>query len=573
MNHPVTAAENPRSWLVQHIPALGWLPAYRFRWLRADLGAGITLAAYLMPAGIGDATLAGLPPEAGLYACIFSGLVFWLFTSSGRTSVTVTSAISLLVGSSLGTITGGDPARFAALAAGTALLVAVIALLAHWVRAGAIVNFISETVLLGFKAGVALYLASTQLPKLCGFTGAHGDFWERSAYFIRHAGETQPTSLAIGAAALVLLSLGRKFLPHIPVGLIVIVASLWLGAGVNLASHGVQTLGDVPQGLPAFGLPGLRWSDVNTLLPLAMACFLLSAVETAAIGRMFARQHGFRLDCDQEFLALAGANLAAGLGQGYPTSGGMSQSLVNDAAGAKTPLSGFIAAVLMLLVTVFLSGLLRYLPQPVLAAIVLVAVTGLFNLTALKRIWRFSRGEFAVAVAALLGVLGSGLLMGVLIGAIISLLLMLRRGMRPHTTELGRVPGTSYFADLIRHPSNERVPDIFIFRCDGAVLYYNAEYVSDRFHDLLAARNGTVKLAVFFLGTVPSLDLAGAEVLTELCKTLRARGIDFRLAEAHSGVRETLRRAGFDTIYGPVEADQTVSTVIHRWSQPATSPP
>ena len=182
--------------LADLVPAIGWLRGYQFSWLRGDLVAGITLAAYLMPAGIGDASLAGLPPAAGLYACLFSGLVFWLFSSSRHTTVTVTSAISLLVGSTLGPIAGGDPARYAAMASATAVMVAAFALIARLFRGGAVVNFISESVLIGFKCGVALYLASSQLPKLCGVKGGHGDFWEKSAAFIRHAPETNPTSLA-----------------------------------------------------------------------------------------------------------------------------------------------------------------------------------------------------------------------------------------------------------------------------------------------------------------------------------------------------------------------------------------
>ncbi len=564
MNGSPNAPRDYGSWVARFVPAVGWLRTYQRAWFRADLVAGITLAAYLIPAGIGDASLANLPPSSGLYACIFSGLVFWLFTSSMRTSVTVTSAISLLVGSSLGNLAGGDTGRFATLAAGTAVLVAALALLARVARAGGIVNFISETVLVGFKTGVALYLASTQLPKLCGFKGSHGDFWERSAYFFRHAHETHPAALAVGVTALVILLLGKKFLPNKPVGLLVVLGSLVLGASAGLGERGVQLLGAVPQGLPHFGPRGLMWSDVNTLLPLAMACFLLGAVETAAIGRMFAQKHGYRLDSDQEFLALAAANLAAGFGQGFPTSGGMSQSLVNEESGARTPLSGFLAAVLMLLVTVYLSGMLRYLPQPVLAAIVLVAITGLFKLSAFKRIWRFSRGEFAVAVAALLGVLGSGLLMGVLFGAILSILLLLRRSARPHATELGRVPGVDYFADVLRHPTNQRVPGVFVFRCDGGLLYFNVEHVKDRFCELLEQREDDIKLAVFFLGTVPAVDYAGAELLSELHAAMKERGIDFLLAEAHSGIRESLRRAGFEKEYGPVEADQTVCTVLER---------
>ena len=311
--------------------------------------------------------------------------------------------------------------------------------------------------------------------------------------------------------------------------------------------------------------PPIHSSDLNLLLPLAMACFLLGAVETAAIGRTFARKHGYRLDSNQELLAQAGANLAAGLGHGFPVSGGMSQSLVNEGGGARTALSGPVAAGIMAVVALFLTGLLRDLPQPVLAAIVLMAVSGLFKLSELQRLWRFSRAEFAVAAAALLGVLGSGLLRGVLIGVVISLLLLLRRASRPRTTELGRVPGTNYFADVIRHPENERIPDVFVFRVEASLLYFNVEHVRDRFLELLGARGGEVKRAVFFLGSCPAIDLAGAELLEELHDALRERGVAFRLAEARGDVRETLRRAGFEQHCFPVVANQPVATVLSEW--------
>src|SRR5688572_750182 len=276
------------------IPALAWLRNYQVSWLRGDLIASITLAAYLLPAGLGDASLANLPPEAGLYACLFSGLVFWLFCSSRHTVITVTSAISLLVGASLGEIAGGDTTRFGALAAGTALLVAIIAFIAWLAKAGTIVNFISESVMVGFKCGVALFLASTQLPKLLGLHGAHGNFWENSGHFLKHLPEANPASLAIGGAALVVLVLGKVFLKHKPVAFFVVVGGILASMLLGLDARGVKLLGEVPQGLPAVGLPALRWADWNTLLPLAFACFLLGAVETAAIGRTFAAKHGRR---------------------------------------------------------------------------------------------------------------------------------------------------------------------------------------------------------------------------------------------------------------------------------------
>src|SRR6185369_14903133 len=338
--------------LSRFAPGVGLLRSYERGWLRPDLLAGLTLAAYLLPAGIGDASLAGLPAQAGIYACLFSGLVFWLFCSSGHTAITVTSAISLLVGSSLGGIAGGDPKRFAALAAGTALLVALIAFVAWLVKAGAIVNFISETVLVGFKAGVALYLAGTQLPKLFGFKGGEGSFWERSGHFFAHLNETNVAALTIGAAALAVLVLGKVLLKNRPVGLFVVVGGIAIGSLIALDARGVKLLGEVPQGLPPLGLPAIHWSDLNDLLPLAIACFMLGAVETAAIGRMFAAKHGGRFESNQEFLGLAASNLAASLGQGFPVSGGMSQSLVNESGGARTPVSSLIAAGVILLVSV-----------------------------------------------------------------------------------------------------------------------------------------------------------------------------------------------------------------------------
>jgi len=551
------------------VPGLRLLRSYRREWLRGDLVAGLVLAAYLLPAGLGDASLAGLPPEAGLYACLFAGLVFWLFCSSRHTAVTVTSAISLLVGTSLGDLAGGDAGRYAVLASATALLVAALGFTAWLLRAGSLVSFISETVMTGFKTGVALHLASTQLPKLLGFKGSHGDFWERMGHVLSHLGETNLTSLALGAAALGLLILGKRVLPNRPVSLLVLVAGIAAVPLFGLGGRGVALLGEVPQGLPVPGLPAIRPSDVNLLLPLAMACFLLGAVETAAIGRMFARKHGYRLDSNQEFLALAGSNLAAGLGHGFPVSGGMSQSLVNEGGGARTPLSGLVASGLMVVVTLFLASLLHDLPQPVLAAIVLMAVSGLFKLSDLRRLWRFKRGEFGVAIAALLGVLGSGLLRGVLIGVVISLLLVLRRGSRPRTTELGRVPGTDYFADVIRHPENERLPEVFVFRAESALLYFNVEHVRDRFYELLHARGEGVRLAVFFLGSCPAVDLAGAELLEELHHGLRQRGIAFGLAEARGDVRDSLRAAGFEEHCFPVVPVQPVATVVDEWRRHA----
>jgi high affinity sulfate transporter 1 len=549
---------NPR-WL----PVLRWLPAYRRAWLRTDMIAGVTLAAYLLPAALGDASLANLPPEAGLYACLFSALVFWLFCSSRHTAITVTSAISLLLGVSLGDLAGGDPSRFRALAACTALLVAIIGFLAWLVRAGTVVNFISESVMVGFKCGVALFLASTQLPKLFGFAGAHGgSFWHRSGHFLTHLRDTNLPSLTLGLIALAVLVCGKIFLKNRPVALFVVVGGIVAASVFGLDARGVRLLGHVPQGLPHVRLPAVVWDDANDLLPLAFACFLLGAVETVAIGRMFVAKHGGRLDSNQELLALAASNFAAGLGQGFPVSGGMSQSLVNEAGGARTPLSGLIAAGAVLLVALFFAGPLRYLPQPVLAAVVLVAVAGLFNVAALRRLWLADRTEFVTAAAALLGVLGSGLLRGVLIGAVISLVQLLRRASRPHVAQLGRIPGTRRFSDCVRHPDNEPIPDAAIFRPESGLLYFNIEHVRDAILDAVHSRPSAPRLVILDLSASPQVDVQSAQTLAELADELRCEGIHVQAVEARASVRDRLRTAGADAKLGGVNRFRSIADVL-----------
>ena len=548
-------------------PVLTWLRAYQPKWLRADLVAGVTLVAYLMPAGLADASLANLPAEAGLYACLFSGLVFWLFCSSRHTAITVTSAISVLVGASLGDLAGGDASRFWALASCTALIVGVLGFIAWLARAGVIVNFISESVLVGFKCGIALFIASTQLPKLFGFKGSHGDFWERSGYFFSHVRETNTASLLLGLGALALLLLGKRFFKNKPVALFVVIAGIVVASMMDLGSLGVKLLGQVPQGLPPFGLPAVHVSDLNDLLPLALGCFLLGMVETAALGRMFAVKHGYRFDANQELLGIASANVMAGLGHGFPVSGGMSQSLVNESGGARTPLSGFIAALLMLLIVLFVSGVLRYLPQPVLAAIVLMAVMGLFNVTALKHFWRADRSEFVVAIAALLGVLGSGLLRGVLIGAIISIVQLLRRASRPHVAFLGRIPGTRRFSDTARNPDNEPVSDALIVRVESSLLYFNAEHVRDTVAARLRAEATPPKIVILDLSASPHLDIQACGVVMNMADDIKAVGARLQIVEARSSVRDRLRAEGIEEHVSQVNRFTSVADAVEDFQK------
>src|SRR6266566_1000442 len=565
---------NDKTWWETAFPAATWLRNYHRAWFRLDLLAGVTLAAYLLPAALGDASLANLPPEVGLYACLFGGLIFWIFCGSRYTVVSITSAISLVIGASLGEITGGNTTRFGALAAGTALLVSLIAFIAWLAKAGVLVHFISESVMTGFKCGVALFLASTQLPKLFGFHSAHGSFWGNAGFFFKHLNETNSMSLLVGGIALALLILGKIFLKHKPVALFVVIGGIVAASTLSLETRGVKLIGTVPQGIPPLRVPAVYWNDLNDLLPLALACFLLGAVETAAIGRMFAAKHGGRFDANKENLALAASNLFAGLGGGFPVSGGTSQSLVNEEGGARTPLSTALAAIFILVVVLFFSRLLSALPQPVLAAVVLVAVAGLLNLSALKELWRDDRSEFVVAIAAFGGVLTSGLLRGVMIGAAISLVQLVRESSRPHIGLLGRIPGTRRFSDRERHLDNELIAGVMIFRPESGLVYFNVDYVSETILNRVNAEPTTPKLVVLDLSAAARVDMQSAHTLASMAEELTAKGIQFHAVEPRSSVRDRLRKEGVDSKLGGINRFSTVADVIDSFhSEPAPSAP
>jgi MFS superfamily sulfate permease-like transporter len=310
---------------------------------------------------------------------------------------------------------------------------------------------------------------------------------------------------------------------------------------------------------------------LHNLLPLALACFLLAAVETAAIGRTFAAKHGGQLDANQEFLALAVSNLAAGLGRGLPVSGGMSQSLVNEGGGARTPLSGAISAGIILVVVLFFANLLAALPQPVLAAVVLVAVTGLFKFSTLKQLWRSNRTESLVAFSALVGVLSSGLLRGVLIGAIISLVLLIRSASRPHVAFLGRIPGTRRFSDRERHPDNELIQGVLIFRPESGLVYFNMDHVRDTILGRVRAQTTLPQLVVLDLSAAPRVDMHSAHMLAELAGELTAAGVRIQAVEARSAVRDRLRNEGVDVKLGLINRFTSVADAVEEFQNPTTT--
>ena len=541
---------------------LAWLATYRPAFLTGDGVAGVTLAAYAIPQALAYATLAGLAPVAGVYGYMLGGLGYAALGSSRHLAVGPTSAISLLVGVSVAPMAAGDPVRFAQVASLTALLVAALAAAAWALKLSTLTSFVSDTILVGFKAGAGISIAVTQLPSALGVPGGGDHFFERIAALVPQLGGANLVVVALSAGALALLLAGERWLPGRPVALCVVVLSIVATTLLGLADRGVSTVGTIPAGLPAIDLPGIRPRDVEGVVMLAAACLLLGYVESVSAARALAGKHGYDVDVRQELLGLGGANLAAAIGHGYPVAGGLSQSAVNEQAGARTPMALVIASVTLGVALVFLTDLLRNLPKAVLAAIVLVAVKGLIDLREIARLRRVSRLEFRVAMIALVGVLLLGVLKGVLLAVVGSILLLLHRTAFPHVAVLGRIPGTTRFSDLERNPDNERVPGVVAFRVEAALLYFNVEHVLREVLRHVDAEGGTVRRVVCDLSTSPYVDLAGARMLERLTRELAARGATLRLAEAHATARDILRAEGLDEIAGPISRRVSVAAAI-----------
>jgi high affinity sulfate transporter 1 len=526
-----------------------WLSGYQSRWLKLDILAGITLAAYAVPVSMAYASLAGLPPHYGIYCYLIGGLGYAIFGSSRQLAIGPTSAIALLVGATVAGMAEGEPLRWAGIASLTALVVAGFSVLAWLLRLSSLVSFISETILVGFKAGAALTIAMTQLPKLFGVKGGGDSFFERAWKLTEQLHETNFTVLGLGLAALALLLLGEHFLPQRPIALMVVALATAVVSVTSLEEMGVATVGVLPAGLPELKAPSLRLRDVDGVIPLSAACFLLAYIESISAARTLASKNEYEIDPRQELLALGVANLAVAFGQGFPVAGGLSQSAVNDKAGARTPLALVFASVTLAACLLFLTGLLSNLPTVVLAAIVLVAVRGLIDVRALTHLWRISRLEFRISMVALVGVLLLGILKGVLAAAVVSLLMLLAGAARPHVAFLGRIPGARRYSDLERHPDNEVLPGIVIFRTESSLLYFNADHVRQVVWEKVQATSA-LRLVVCDLSDAPFVDVAGARMLSGLYRDLAKRDVQMRVVEAHGKVRDLLRAEGLEERVG-----------------------
>ena len=550
------------AWL-RYFPPAVWLAEYKAAWLAGDLIAGVTLAAYAIPVSLAYASLAGLPPQAGIYGYLMGGLGYALFGSSRHLAVGPTSAVSLMVGGTVAAMAGGNVERYAQIASLAGFTVALLCLIAWLLRLSILVRLISDSILVGFKAGAGLTIIMTQLPSLFGVSSDGQNFFERAALLAGHLGQTNFLVLTLGSIAILVLLLGERFLPGRPVALGVVALAIIAASVFGLPALGVPTTGEVPGGLPFLAGPAMRLRDVEGLFPLAAGCLLLAYVEGVSAARTLAAKHGYTVDPRQEFLGIGAANLAAALGHGYPVAGGLSQSAVNDKAGARTPLALIFASLTLALCLLFLTGLLANLPKAVLAAVVLTAVIGLIDVPGLFRMWRISKLDFYAAMIALGGVLLLGILQGILLAALASVLMLLARASRPHVAFLGRIPGTNSYSDIARHPENEPLRDLIVFRPEASLLYVNADSILESVLERVRkAGPCDVRLVICDLSASPYTDLAGSRMLHQLHGQLASRDIALRIVGARGRVRDLLRAEGIDEKVGGLDRLQTLDDLL-----------
>jgi len=550
-------------WLLGLLPPARWLAQYQTAWLPGDLIAGVTLAAYAIPVSLAYASLAGLAPEAGIYGYLLGGLGYALFGSSRQLAIGPTSAISLMIAGTVATMAGDDAQRYAQIASLAGFTVALLCLIAWLLRLSMLVRLISESVLVGFKAGAGLAIAMTQLPSLLGVAGGGHNFFERAMLLAGQLGQINYLVLALGIAAIVLLLLGEHLLPGRPITLGVVILSIVAASALGLPALGVATTGQIPAGLPTLQGPALRLRDVDGIIPLAAGCLLLAYIESVSAARTFASKRGYALDARQELLGIGAANLAAALGHSYPVAGGLSQSAVNDRAGARTPLALVFASIALAMCLLLLTGVLENLPKAVLAAVVLTAVRSLIDFPALFGMWRVSRMDFYSAATAFGAVLLLGILQGILLAALASILMLLAAASFPHVAFLGRVPGTNSYSDLARHPENEALAGAIAFRPEASLIYVNADSVLQSVMEHLQTIGpSTIRLMICDLSASPYVDLAGSRMLHNLHGELAARGISLRIIGAHGWVRDLLRADGMGEKVGGLDRAVSLEDIL-----------
>ena len=543
------------------MPGLASLLAYRREWLRHDLAAGISVAAVAAPVAVAYAELAGFSPVVGLYTSILPLVAYALFGTSRQLIVNPDAAICAMVSAIVVPLAAGNAENYASLSVALALLTGVICIVAGVLRLGFVADFLGKPVLAGYMNGMALSIFLGQIGKIFGFPIQSERIIPRLVEFASKLPQTHLPTLAVGSITIILMIVLRQFLPKLPAPLIAVVVAITLCQVFRLDEKGVRMVGTMPAGLPPLRLPKFPMEVIDGLLEGAVGLALVSFTGSVIAARTFAARHQTNLDVDREFVALGFCNIAASVSHGFAVSGTDSRTAVNEMMGAKSQLSGLVAALALAAVLVFLTGPLRYLPIAALGAVLIVAASGLVDVFSLRQLWRVSRAEFAVAILTMVGVVAVDVLGGILLAVGVSLLLLLKRASRPADAILGRVPGLSGFHDVADEHEAITHTGLVIYRFPVAIVFFNAPYFKKRVMEIAAA-DQHLKWFIVDGGPVNSVDVTGAEMLGALGVELAERGVRFGFANLNKQVQRVLDRNGALESSGAVAVFPSLTSAV-----------
>lgn len=532
---------------------------YKRDWVRADVIAGMTVWAVLVPSSLAYATLAGVSPVVGLYAAPAALVLYAAFGSSRQLITAPSAAVAVLSAAVVGNTVAGNDDQFIATTAALAICVGAAAVLAGLLRLGFLANFISEPVLKGFIVGLSFTILASQVPTLFGIEPSGGDFFEKVWNLLADIGETDGLTLLVGIGSLAILFGARQLTAAIPGALMAVIVGIGAVEIFDLDAHGVAIVGSIDSGLPSLAVPDVGLDRFGGLAAAALGVMLVGFAESLGTAKAFAKNQQVVIDPNRELIGLGAANLGVGVSGGFAVNGSLSKTAVNSGAGGRTQLAGLIVAGLTLLTLQFLAGYFESLPLATLAAVVIAAVIDLIDLAGLRDFYRVyssrlgraygfaARADFIAAVTAMLGVMVLGTLAGLFLGVLIALLLLLYRASRPPVAELGRVPGSSgHFSDLDRHPENQRVEGVAVLRIEGGLFFANATPVVAEIRG--AAQRDGIHAVVIDAETMPFIDVTAAQILDQVARELQSSGVRLAIARNIGQVRDVIRAAPGDSI-------------------------
>jgi SulP family sulfate permease len=528
--------------LRRFVPILAWLPAYRRAWLTRDVLAGVTITALLVPEGMAYAELAGMSPEAAFYAAPPALILYAIFGSSRRLVVVVSSTQAVFSAATVSALVPQGTLEYVTLTSALAIMAGVVSILAGLVRAGRLAQFFSASVLVGFVSGLALVIATRQVPKVLGIEGVDGSFLEQVWAIVTGLPETHLLTAIVGISAIVVMIALERVDERIPAPLVVLIGGIAVSVAFGLEARGVHVVGDLPSGLAGPAIPSVPLSDLALLLSGAVGLTLLNFAEAYGPARELAREHNEQVDPNQELIGLGAANVGAGLFQGFPIGGSLSKTAAAQNAGMQTQLAAFVAAGITIVVALTLTWVFEPLPEAILGAIVIVAVASMFKLAALRRLWRVGRPDFALAMAALFGVLVLDVLAGLVVAVVISLALVIWRASAARLTPLAVVGQAMVDAD--ESPEAQPVPGVLVLRLEEPLFFANADTLLASVLAMAEEAAAPVRAVVLDLETTFGLDVPGADMIRQLAAELGRHGITLSLARVHSDVRQVLVRTG-----------------------------